>query len=78
MKERNIAVAVILSFVTCGIYLIIWLWSLNNELRTNNNKIKNSMTSFLLSFVTCGIYYIVWMYNMGKEVEEVGGDKMQV
>lgn len=75
MKERNIAVAIILSFVTCGIYLIIWMWALNDELRLNNNKPKNSMKSFLLSFITCGIYYLIWSYNMGKEVAEAGGDK---
>lgn len=75
MKERNIAISVILSILTCGIYLIIWQWSLNNELKVYNKKPENSLVCFLLSLVTCGIYYIIWMYNIGKEIEEAGGDK---
>ena len=69
MKQRNIAMAIIFSFLTCGIYFIIWLWCLNNELRTANNKNLNSGTNFLLSFITCGIYSLVWMYKL---VDEVG------
>ena len=73
MKQRNIAMAIIFSFLTCGIYFIIWLWCLNNELRTVNNKNLNSGTNFLLSFITCGIYSLVWMYKLGDEVEDAGG-----
>lgn len=75
MKERNIILSIVLTILTCGIYGIIWQWSLNNEIRIYNKKTKNSAISFLLSIVTCGIYFLIWMYNLGKEVEEIGGDK---
>ncbi len=64
---------VIFSILTCGIYSIIWLWSLNNELRVTNNKTLNSGTNFLLSIVTCGIFWFVWLCLLGKEIEEAGG-----
>lgn len=73
MKQRNIFMAIVFSFLTCGIYLIVWLWCLNNELRQHNNKTLNSGTNFLLSIVTCGIFSIVWLYKLGDEVEEAGG-----
>ncbi len=73
MKQRNIAMGIIFSILTCGIYSIVWLWMLNNELRVANNKTLNSGTNLLLSIVTCGIYFIVWMYFLGREIEEAGG-----
>lgn len=73
MKQRNIILSIILSFLTCGIYAIVWLWCLNNELRIANNKQPNSGKNFLLSLVTCGIYFMIWNYKLGDEVEEAGG-----
>lgn len=36
--QRNIVVSVILSIVTCGIYGIIWMIKLNDELNALANK----------------------------------------
>lgn len=73
MKQRNIAMSIIFSILTCGIYSIIWLWCLNNELRVANNKTLNSGTNFLLSIITCGIFEFVWLCLLGREIEDVGG-----
>lgn len=34
VQNRNIAMCVILSFVTCGIYGLIWLYQMTNDLNT--------------------------------------------
>ena len=42
MKERNIAVAIILSIITCGIYGIYWFIMITNEAKSlieHNEKI---------------------------------------
>lgn len=31
VKERNIAVCVILTIITCGIYGLVWIASINDE-----------------------------------------------
>jgi len=73
MKERNIAVSIILTLVTCGIYGIYWMIVLNDELKHEAGE--DSFTSggvvFLLSIVTCGIYSIYWAYKMGEFVDKM-------
>lgn len=66
--NRNIVVCIILTFVTCGIYGIYWMYTLNQyacavapqEWKTDG------MAVVLLSIVTCGIYGFYWNYKMGK------------
>lgn len=70
IKERNIAVCIILSIVTCGIYGIIWFISLNDDANTVSGDFKTSGgLAFVLSLVTCGIYMLYWMYNQGSKID---------
>ncbi len=68
--QRNIAVAIILSIVTCGIYGIYWLIKIVDEL--NEAAGEPTATSggvvFLLSIVTCGIYLLYWFYKAGERL----------
>ncbi|MBQ7670866.1 MAG: DUF4234 domain-containing protein [Clostridia bacterium] len=66
--QKNIAVAIILSIVTCGIYSLIWFVNLVdqvNEASDNQNGMSGGMT-LLLTIVTCGIYGIYWFYKAGE------------
>lgn len=70
IKERNIAVCIILSIVTCGIYGIYWFICLNNDANTASNTFTTSGgVAFLLSIVTCGIYYFYWAYKQGEKID---------
>ena len=73
MKERNIAVAIILSFVTCGIYAIIWFIELTDELKavSGDQDMQSGVIAFLLTLVTCGIYGFFWAYQIGKASETI-------
>lgn len=73
MKNRNIALYIILTLVTCGIYSLFWNVNLNNDFAEHNGKEKNGWMIILLSIITCGIYYFVWIYRMGEEIEKAGG-----
>ncbi|MBQ8861008.1 MAG: DUF4234 domain-containing protein [Ruminococcus sp.] len=71
--KRSIGVCILLSIVTCGIYGIIWMIKLNDEL--NALAGKQGATSggvvFLLTLVTCGIYGWFWYYKMGENVDTI-------
>ncbi len=72
MKKKNIAVCIILSFLTCGIYSIIWFIDLVNNLNTLSKKdgLSGGMVC-LLTIITCGIYGIIWAYKAGETVDEI-------
>ncbi|MBO5199219.1 MAG: DUF4234 domain-containing protein [Lachnospiraceae bacterium] len=76
IQPRNIVVAVILSFVTCGIYDIYWMIKLNDEvnlLSGETNATSGGMV-FLFSLLTCGIYGIYWLYKMGERCDRIKGE----
>lgn len=75
IENRNIATMVILSIVTCGIYGIIWLINLVNDINAvcqDENSNQSGGTVVLLTLVTCGIYGIVYFYQCGKRLENAG------
>ncbi len=71
--KRDIVVAVILSFVTCGIYGIYWFITMTDDANTLNegNNTSGAM-AFLYTLITCGIYGFYWNYMMGKKMYEAG------
>ena len=74
ITPRNIALAIILSFVTCGIYAIYWFIVLTNE---TNQLAEPDGTSgglaCILTIITCGIYGWFWAYKMGTKVDTIKG-----
>ncbi len=55
MKNRNIAVVVILSIVTCGIYNLVWLWNTIHALDAEGQASNMSPTvQFVLMFFYVG------------------------
>lgn len=77
INPRNIAMAIILSFLTCGIYMYYWIYSLNeevNQLSDDKDALSGGMV-LLLIFVTCGFYVIYWYYKMGTKIDRFKGDK---
>lgn len=78
MKERNIAICIILSIVTCGIYGIVWFIEMTDDaVRLNEGAEYNTSggTAFLLTLITCGIYGFYWAYQMGKALTKAGNNK---
>ena len=73
-EERNIAVAIILTIVTCGIYGIIWIMQINDEVKefSGDTNLPSGGVVVLLTLITCGIYGIYWAYQMGKLLETAG------
>ena len=71
--RRDIAVSIILSIVTCGIYSIYWMIKLNDEINAavGDQAAQTGGVVFLLTLVTCGIYGLYWLYKMGEKVDAI-------
>lgn len=68
MKNRNIALCIILTLVTCGIYSLFWNVNLNNDFAEHNGKEKNGWTMILLSIIT-------WLYGFRVKACEYGWER---
>ena len=74
VDNRNIALAIILTIITCGIYSIVWFIFMVDDVNKVSPE-ENSQSGgivFLLSLITCGIYGIVWFYQAAKRLEDSG------
>ena len=70
MKNRNIVVGIILSIVTCGIYGLIWMSQMQNDMNivANDGDTTSGGTVVLLSILTCNIYGIIWVYKTAQRL----------
>lgn len=69
VRERSIVTCIILSFVTCGIYGLYWLYSIQEDTNALTGEYKTSGGMVIvLSIVTCGIYLLYWMYKQGERL----------
>ena len=64
--KRGVALSVILTLITCGIYGFVWLYQLLTTLYRVNNQSSSAALDIVLSLVTCGIWTIYLGYKMGK------------
>ncbi|WP_081675176.1 MULTISPECIES: DUF4234 domain-containing protein [unclassified Butyrivibrio] len=74
---RSIALAIIFSLITCGIYNIYWFIVLTDETNVlcNRQHETSGVVAFLLSIVTCGIYSWYWAFKLGEKVDQIKGEQ---
>lgn len=83
IKKREIALCIIFTVITCGIYAIYWMIKLNDDTNlllqdhgvVNGEELKSGGMVFLLTIVTCGIYGIYWVYKQGERLDRVRAAK---
>ncbi len=71
IQKRNIAVCIILTIVTCGIYSLYWLYKMAedvNAIRQDPNAASPGMV-LVLSIITCDIYLLFWLYKAGETID---------
>lgn len=71
IKRREVALAIILTLVTCGLYGIYWFIVLVDDVNKISKK-PNPMSgalSFLLGIITCGIFILYTYYRMGDDLD---------
>lgn len=76
VENRSIALSIILSIITCGIYGLFWYAFMTNDA----NKVSGEYDStsggltILYSLLTCGLYKIYWSYKVGKQLYNAGSN----
>ena len=69
IEERNLALAIVLTLVTCGIYGLYWIYMMTEEMKmASGDESLNGILACLLPIVTCNIYGLYWAYKVGKDV----------
>ncbi len=71
IKERNIFICILLTFVTCGFYGIYWFCSLISTVYALDERTESVGVEILLSFITCGIYFCVVLYKVGQSLNNI-------
>ena len=73
-KDKNIAVAILLTIITCGIYSIIWFVNITDDIRdySEDKEMSTGGMSFIFTLLTCGIYGFYWAYKMGEQLKKAG------
>ncbi len=71
IQKRNLAMYIVLSIVTCGLFGIYWFIVVTDDVKsiTNDNQSSSGGVAFLLKLVTCGIYGFYWAYKMGEKID---------
>lgn len=77
IQRRDIAVCIILSIVTCGIYGIYWFICLTDDTNivSGNPGDTSGVVAFLLSIITCNIYGLYWAYRQGEKIDQAKCDR---
>ena len=70
IAERDIAISIILTIVTCGLYGLYWFICLTDEVKTRSGEesAQSGGIALILTIITCGIYGLYWAYKIGKDI----------
>lgn len=72
IRERSIALAIVLSLLTFGIYELYWIYKLHEEANTLSNRFHELRPGIvvLLCIITLGVYEVYWAYTQGEKFKE--------
>lgn len=58
LEKRNIAIYVLLSMITCGIFGLYWIYKINEDVNriSHHEEDTSGGLVILFSLITCGVY----------------------
>lgn len=73
IKNRNIALCIVFTIITCGIYGIYWFVCMTDDMNTvaPDDYATSGGMAFLWTLLSCGIYAIYWNYKMGVKMNQI-------
>lgn len=73
MQRREIVLNIVLSIITCGIFALVWMAMVTDDLRrgSDNEDFFSGGICVLLYFVTVGWFGLYWAYKMGEMVNTI-------
>ncbi|MSQ84221.1 MAG: DUF4234 domain-containing protein [Myxococcales bacterium] len=76
MERRDLVKMVILTFLTCGIWGIVWFYQIGNDIAAlRGDGTPKAGTDVLLGFVTCGIWFVVLSYQWPKLLNDLAAQR---
>lgn len=64
-NKREVGMVILLSIVTCGIYMLYWMYDTTRLLANfNEDYDTNPGLVVIFTILTCGIYGIYWWYKI--------------
>lgn len=69
INKRRVAVCIVLSLITCGIYAIYWMYLLVKNTRSIQ-KNSNSCIGEMLCLIFVPFYSLYWWYTRGEKVKQ--------
>lgn len=76
--NRNIALSIVFSIITCGIYSIYWFVVLTDEINREKPEYAAELSGvacFLISLITCNIYGIYWAFKIGEKLDTIKDER---
>ncbi|QSX06463.1 DUF4234 domain-containing protein [Sedimentibacter sp. zth1] len=70
LESKDVAVCILLSLVTFGIYFIIWLYSIIKKIKLLNKDQTDCLGELLLC-IFVPFYFVYWFYIRAKELSNV-------
>lgn len=70
-EEKNIILNIVLTFITCGIYGLVWFVQMTDDAigYSEDTEMQSGILALVLTLVTCGLYGFYWDYKMAKMIE---------
>ncbi len=68
MNKRSIIAMILLSIITCGIYLIFWMYLARSEFQQLSGDQSISPGLELLFCLLCAPYSLYWIYKFSSDI----------
>ena len=77
VEKRNIALYIILSLVTCGIFMYYWIFVLTEDTNTISGETSDTAGGMviILTIITCGIYGLYWAFKRGEKIDKAKANR---
>jgi H+/Cl- antiporter ClcA len=76
IQQRSIALYVVLSIVTCGIFALYWYYTIATDIYNSNNTLGTTpIVTLLLNIITGSIYGMYAYYKWGSALNAVCVEK---
>lgn len=78
ITNRSVALSIVFSIITCGLYGIYWFYTITEDVsKLSGDRDFVGLKHLLLTLVTCGIWSYIWAYQLGKHLEVVHYQRKQ-
>ena len=70
-QQRSVATVIILSIITCGIYMFYWIYVTSRDINTYLEiSDMDPAVEVILCIFTCGIYMLYWYFKYAQRISD--------